>query len=225
MSLVLGPIHHWMHKKIKTSEAREKAIVEALKQKYGKDADAILQGVYKKYPPAQSAVKPLEELLEDKPIHAGIQGLIDAVETREAATVAAFYKKHGEEAKEVACKAAYNHGVSCAQQAAKEKNLGQNGVNPGRAFELLLDNFCDGMPCDRGAQVLDENNQHIVWDHTVCIHGRYWQETEAPPKAMCDIITAWLSGFGKGLNSAIAHERQKCIAYGDDSCVSIYKVG
>lgn len=225
MSLVLGPIHHWMHKKIKISEAREKAIVEALKKKYSKEADALLQEVYKQYPPSQSEGKPLEELLEDKPIHAGIQALIDDVETREAAIVGAFYSKYGEAAKEEACKAAYNHGLSCAQQVLKEKNLGQNGVNPGRAFELLLDNFCDGMPCDRGAQVLDENNQNIVWDHTVCIHGRYWEVTKAPPKAMCNIITSWVSGFGKGLNPSISHERKKCIAYGDDCCVSSYKVG
>ncbi len=214
-----------MHKKIKISEAREKAIVEALKRKYGKDADVILQEVYKKSPPSQHEGKPLEEILEDKPIHAGIQGLIDEVETREAVTVAAFYKKYGDEAKEVASKAAYEHGLKCAQQAAKEKNLGQDGVNPGRAFELLLDNFCDGMPCDRGAQVLDENNKQIIWDHTICIHGRYWEVAQVPPKPMCDIISSWVKGFGKGSNSSIEYERKKCIAYGDDCCVSTYKVG
>jgi len=41
MSLVLGPIHHWMHKKIKVSEAREKAIVQALKDTFGKDAKKV----------------------------------------------------------------------------------------------------------------------------------------------------------------------------------------
>ncbi len=225
MSLVLGPIHHWMHKKIRISEAREKAIVEALKKKYGKEADTILQDVYKKYPPSQTEGQALEELLEDKPIHAGIQGLIDDVETREAAVVAAFYAKYGEAAKEEASKAAYEHGLTCAKQVVKEKNLGQNGVNPGRAFELLLDNFCDGMPCDRGAQVLDEDNKHIVWDHTACVHSRYWEVTQAPPKAMCEIITAWISGFGKGLNPAISYERNKSIAFGDDCCISTYKVG
>lgn len=224
MSLVLGPIHHWMHKKIKISEAREKAIVEALKEKFGKEAEDTLAELYKKYPPAQDENKSLEELLEDKPIHSGIQGLIDDVETREAAIVAAFYKKFGEKAKEVASQAAFQHGLRCAQSALREKSLGPQNSSPGRAFELLLDNFCDGMPCDRGAQVLDENERHIVWDHSICIHGRYWDTAGAPPKAMCDIIMSWIAGFGKGINSSIAHRRQKCIAHGDDVCVSSYEM-
>jgi hypothetical protein len=35
MSLVLGPVHHWMYKKIQTTEARETFIVKALNDKYG----------------------------------------------------------------------------------------------------------------------------------------------------------------------------------------------
>lgn len=83
MSLVLGPIHHWMYGKIKTTEARESAIVSALKAKYGAEADKILEQVYKKYPKS-SVNKPLEELLANKPIHQGIQNLIVEGETREA---------------------------------------------------------------------------------------------------------------------------------------------
>ena len=42
MSLVLGPVHHWMYKKIKTTEAREASVVDALKDRYGQEADEIL---------------------------------------------------------------------------------------------------------------------------------------------------------------------------------------
>ncbi|MFQ5956458.1 MAG: hypothetical protein ACE5KK_01660 [Candidatus Brocadiales bacterium] len=225
MSLVLGPIHHWMHKKIKISEAREKAIVQGLKDKFGQDADTILAEVYKKYPESQNDSKSLEEILEDKPIHAGIQGLIDDVETREAAIIAAFCDKHGDQAKEVASQAAYQHGLSCGQQAVQEKGLGAGDQTPGKAFELLLDNYCDGMPCDRGAQVMDETEKRIVWDHTICIHGKYWEAANAPPKAMCDVLISWISGFGKGINSAISHDRRKCIAHGDQTCESSFEVG
>lgn len=225
MSLVLGPIHHWMHKKIQISEAREKAITQGLKDKFGQDAEDILAEVYKKYPESQNDGKALEEILEDKPIHAGIQGLIDDVETREAAIIAAFYNKYGDQAKEAASQAAYQQGLSCGQTAVKEKGLGPNDLTPGKAFELLLDNYCDGMPCDRGAQVLDETEKRIVWDHTICIHGKYWEAVNAPPKAMCDILISWISGFGAGVNSVISHDRKKCIAHGDQTCESSYEVG
>jgi len=225
MSLVLGPIHHWMHKKIKVSEAREKAIVQALKDTFGQDAKNILADVYKKYPEPQNDGKSLEEMLEDKPIHSGIQGMIDDVETREAAIIAAFDRKLGDKAKKVASEAAYQHGISCGQKAAKDKNLSPNDKTPGKAFELLLDNYCDGMPCDRGAQVMDETAKSIVWDHTVCIHGKYCEAANAPPKVVCDILISWVSGFGTGINSALKHTRRKCVAHGDQTCESCYELG
>lgn len=225
MSLVLGPIHHWMHKKIKISEAREKAIVQGLKDKFGQESEGILAEVYKKYPPSQNDGKSLEEILEDKPIHAGIQGLIDDVETREAAIIAAFYNKYGDQAKEVAAQAAYQHGLNCGQKAVNEKGLDPNEQTPGKAFELLLDNYCDGMPCDRGAQVMEETERHIIWDHTVCLHNKYCEAANASPQVVCDVLINWISGFGKGINSAISHQRRKCMARGDQTCESSYEIG
>ncbi|MEE9200762.1 MAG: hypothetical protein V3V45_04885 [Candidatus Brocadiales bacterium] len=224
MSLVLGPIHHWMHKKIKVSEDREKAIVQGLKDKYGQDADSLLAEVYKKYPESQHGGQALEEILADQPIHQGIQGLIDGVETREAATITAFCGKYGDEAKDVASKAAHQHGLSCGQKAAEEKGLGDGDKTPGKAFELLLDNYCDGMPCDRSAQVLDETEKNIVWDH-ICIHGKYWDTVNAPTKSLCDIIISWTAGFGEGISSSIKHTRRKCMAQGDQTCESSYEMG
>ncbi len=75
MSSVLGPVNHWMYKKIKTTEARESSVVGALKEKYGQDADDILNKVYEKYPQSDDS-KSLEELLEGKAIHPGIQAMI-----------------------------------------------------------------------------------------------------------------------------------------------------
>ncbi len=225
MSLVLGPIHHWMHKKIKVSEAREKAIVQGLKDKFGSDADGVLAEVYSKYPASQNEGKALEEILADVPIHQGIQNLIDEVETREAAIITAFVGKFGDDAKEAASQAAYNHGKSCGENSATEKNLSDDEKSPGKAFELLLDNYCDGMPCDRGAQVLDESEKNIVWDHTICIHGKYWETVNAPKEAMCDVLIAWVSGFGNGINPSISHTRRKCIAHGDQTCESCFETG
>ncbi len=222
MSLVLGPVHYWMHNKIKTTESREAAIVSAFKKRFGEAAcTEVLANVHKKFPPSKNGDKPLEEILEGVMIHQGIQNLIVAVETREAATVAAFSKKFGKDANEIAIKAAYEHGVSCGQTAAKEKG---NGCNAKDAFELLGDYFCDGMPCDRGAQVVEESEKRTTWDHNDCIHMGYWQTAEAPSDTMCDLVTAWIDGFGKGLNPSLTHKREKCIAKGDADCISSYEL-
>jgi hypothetical protein len=221
MSLVLGPVHHWMYKKIKTTEARESYIANALKEKYGKDADVVLNKVYEKYPQSNPDT-PLEELLEGVAIHQGIQDLIIKAETREAATIAAFCEKYGDEAKELAIKAAHDHGVECGKKAAQES--GENGCTASRAFELLSGNLCDGMPCDRGAQVQTESDTRVTWDHTDCIHESYWKDAGASFETMCELVTAWIAGFGEGVNPKIKYTREKAIAFGDSECLSTYEI-
>ncbi|MGR3311544.1 MAG: hypothetical protein ACUZ77_12330 [Candidatus Brocadiales bacterium] len=222
MSLVLGPVHYWMYKKIQTTEGREAAIVSAFKEKFGETAsEEVINNVYQKFPLPKNGDKPLEEILEGVMIHQGIQNLIVDVETREAATVAAFGKKFGNDANEIAIKAAYEHGISCGQGAAKEKG---NSCNAGEAFELIGNFFCDGMPCDRGAQVVEEGEKRTVWDHNDCVHMSYWQTAEAPAETMCDLITAWIDGFGKGVNPSLTHKREKCIAKGDADCISSFEL-
>ncbi len=223
MSLVLGPIHHWMYGKIKTLEARESAIVSAFKTKYGVEADKILEQVYKKYPKS-NINKPLEELLANKPIHQGIQSLIIEAETREAATVAAFCAKYSDAAK-VAADAAHKHGISCGKEAIKNKGLTPTDCrNTSKAFEVMGDYLCDGMPCDRGAQVVSEFEKQTAWDHESCVHETYWRNAGANFLTMCNIVNEWIAGFGEGINPEIGYKREKALAAGDSSCLSHFKI-
>ncbi|MCK6467164.1 MAG: hypothetical protein L6Q53_03075 [Candidatus Brocadia sinica] len=223
MSLVLGPIHHWMYGKIKTTEARESAIVSEFKAKYGAEADKILEQVYKKYPKS-SVHKPLEELLANKPIHQGIQSLIVEIETREAATIAAFCAKYSDAAK-VAADAVRKHGISCGKEAARSKGLSPAECNStSKVFEVMGDYLCDGMPCDRGAQVVAESEKTTSWDHESCVHELYWRNAGADFLTMCNIINEWIAGFGEGINSHIAYKREKALATGDPSCLSNFKI-
>ncbi|MCF6148820.1 MAG: hypothetical protein E3K37_09190 [Candidatus Kuenenia sp.] len=222
MSMVLGPIHHWMFGKIKTSEAREHSIVSAFKAKYGTEADALLNQVYAKHPQPDNT-KPLEELLANKSIHQGIQNLIIETETREAAIIAAFCAKY-EDAEKVAIDAAYAHGIQCGEEAVKSKGLSANECkSTSKAFELLGDYLCDGMPCDRGAQIVDDSEECTTWDHEDCVHEKIWKNAGANFLTMCNIVNAWISGFCKGVCSSSEYTREKAIASGDKSCLSVLK--
>ncbi|GAB63192.1 MAG: hypothetical protein DWB56_03740 [Candidatus Jettenia sp.] len=223
MSLVLGPIHHWMYGKIKTTEARESAIISAFKSKYGAEADDLLVQVYKKYPKS-SVNKPLEELLANKSIHQGIQSLIIEVETREAAVIAAFCSKYHDAAK-VAAEAAHKHGITCGKEAIKSKGLsGADCNNTSKAFEVMGDYHSDGMPCDRGAQIISESDKRTLWDHESCIHEQYWKNAGADFLTMCTIINEWIAGFGEGIQSKIRYKREKAIAAGDPSCLGSFEI-
>ena len=223
MSLVLGPIHYWMYGKIKTTEARESAIVSAFKIKYGAEANKILDQVYKKYPKA-NINKPLEELLANKSIHQGIQSLIIDVETREAGIIASFCAKYSDAAK-LAAETAHNHGISCGKEAVKSKGLVATDCNStSKAFEVMGDFHSDGMPCDRGAQVVSESEKHTSWDHESCVHEPYWRNAGANFLTMCDIVNEWIAGFGEGINPRIKCRREKALAAGDKSCLSSFEL-
>ncbi len=223
MSLVLGPIHYWMYGKIRTTESRESAIVSAFKTNYDAEADKILDKVYNKYPKPDGN-KSLEELLGNKSIHQGIQSLIIDTETREACIIAAFCAKYNNAAK-VASEAAHKHGVSCGKEAVKKKSLSPADCNnTSKIFEIMGDFHCDGMPCDRGAQIISESDKRTSWDHESCVHEQYWRNAGANFLTMCDIINEWITGFGEGVNPKISYKREKAIAAGDASCLSSFEI-
>ncbi|MGR3302045.1 MAG: hypothetical protein ACUZ8I_06015 [Candidatus Scalindua sp.] len=222
MSLVLGPVHHWMYKKIKTTEAREASVADALKAKYGQEGEELLSSVYEKHP-ISSPDTPLEELLGDMPIHQGIQELIVKAETREAATIAAFCEKYGDEVKDLIIKAAHDNGVEFGKKAPGEKGV-TGDCDAEKAFELIQSYLCDGMPCDRGAQVQEEAPNRTTWDHTECVHEQYWKAAGASFETMCDMVNSWISGFGEGANSKIKHTREKAIAVGDSDCLNVFEL-
>ena len=222
MSLVLGPVHHWMYKKIKTTEAREAFIVDALKGKYGQDADEILNSIYDKYPLSDKDAS-LEEILGNVAIHQGIQNLIINAETREAVVIAAFCEKYGDEAKELVIKSAHDHGVECGKRAVQERGT-SGDCTASKAFELIQSYLCDGMPCDRGAQAQSEEDDRTTWDHTECVHEQYWKDADASFETMCDMLNSWIAGFGEGANPKIKYTREKAIATGDSACLSIFEL-
>ncbi len=222
MSLVLGPVHHWMYKKIQTTEAREAFVVDALKDKYGLEADEILNSIYEKHPVSDKSAS-LEEKLGNAPIHQGIQNLIINVETREASVVAAFCEKYGDEVKELVVRSAHNHGVECGRRAVVERGS-SGGCTASKAFELIQSYLCDGMPCDRGAQAQSEEDVRTTWDHTECVHEQYWKDAGASFETMCDMLNSWIAGFGEGVNPKIKYKREKAIAAGDSMCLSIFEI-
>ena len=222
MSLVLGPVHHWMYKKIQTTEAREAFIVNALKDKYGNEADVLLSAVYERHTPPDKNAS-LEDILGNAPIHQGIQNLIINAETREASVISAFCKKFGEEAKALVISSAHDHGVECGKRAVVER--GSSGdCTAAKAFELIQSYLCDGMPCDRGAKAQSEEDDRTTWDHTECVHEQYWKSAGASFETMCDMLNSWIAGFGEGTNPKIKYTREKAIAVGDSMCLSIFEI-
>ena len=73
----------------------------------------------------------------------------------------------------------------------------------------MRDFHSDGMPCDRGAQVVPGFCKCTSWDHESCVHEPSWRKMRGKLLTMCDIANEWIGGFGEGINPKIGYKRVK----------------
>lgn len=57
-----------------------------------------------------------------------------------------------------------------------------------------------------------------------CVHEPYWKDAGADFLTMCDVVNEWIAGFGEGINPCIEYKREKALATGDPSCLSVFKI-
>ncbi len=212
MSMFLGPVHHWLYRKITLGAERSLAIEDAFKHAFGEDADPILREVDDRYPPFPTGL-PLEEIIGDSPIHAFLQGLIRMVETREGALVRAFSERFGDRAVDVAVEAAREEGKRVGEEAAGE-------VVPGdmeSLFRALYDRMLDGMPCDQGASPEFGDNRLLI-RQTECLHSNNWKDVGADLDVMCRITGSWIEGFLQGASPDLSYSIEESIVCGADEC-------
>ena len=85
MSLFLGPIHHWLYRKIRL---QEELITTLAEQEGAKSGDS---GKYENF--VNRELRPLEELIDTDNIHGWLQARIHDAEGRYAALVSAILKE------------------------------------------------------------------------------------------------------------------------------------
>ena len=85
MSLLLGPIHHWLYRKIRLQEE----LITTLAEREG--ARSGDSGKYETY--VNRELRPLEELIDTDNIHGWLQARIHDAAGRYAALVAAILKE------------------------------------------------------------------------------------------------------------------------------------
>ena len=212
MSLFLGPIHHWLYKKIETGAQRCEAIESAFKTTFSDDADALIAAVDEKYA-AFPAGLPLEDIIGDTPIHTFLQGLIKMVETREGAIVKAFVGSYGDKAREAAFKAALDFGSALGESLKGQVDEGSMES----VFKALYDHQLDGMPCDQGAQP-EVQGKDLLIRQSDCLHRENWQAVDAPLDVMCKITGAWIEGFVKGAAPGMSYRIEDSVVEGSSEC-------
>lgn len=160
MSAFLGPIHHWVFRKVKFQNEVTDQLIDFARHKNRDTAPMLAE----KYGELEEA--PLEDIIDRLNIHGWLQERVSLVEYRLAAAVKAILDNGIAEEDELR-KLFYDIGASMKQAALPSASA---------AYELLNDLLLDGMPCDGANELLSEDDGKVVWRRNICVHSPYWKE-------------------------------------------------
>lgn len=174
MSAFLGPIHFWLYNKIKLQNELVENIIEKFDISMEKEFDEEFSGLEK---------GDLAEIIDDSNIHGWLQERIKRLEYRLAYVVKKLTDSEPDNLKEIE-----NIAFSLGQKYTDKIDTASE------AYRLLENTLLNGMPCDRVNSVLEENDNNVIWEQTVDIHRRYWDELKADVRQYYIIRKALVDG-------------------------------
>ena len=191
MSAMLGPIHHWIYRKIEAQEMLNRQIVTVAKENGWEEQalDKPLESFYREELP------PLEEVIDLSNIHAWLSSSISDIETRYAELVTGLLVNHPERLKtmEEIC---FRFGQEYAIPA---------GATIEEVFQEIQSLFLDGMPCDRAIRIMENNGSVISFQRVLDLHTEYWRAVQGDSENYYAlrkrIVEGMLSESGYRLNT------------------------
>lgn len=200
MSLFLGKVHYWLFAKIEWFEALEEEILAASNLK-GIDVEGLRTKVYEEFG-VPTEKKPLEDMIDQGNIHGWLQGKIESAEARQAAFVTAILNEKPELKKDLI-------EVFQVQGEKAGKLLNEKAIpnSPIGLFNAMNDFVLDGMPCDRVNNVVNEDENEILWETTQCLHSVHWERINGDVKNFYDLRETWIKAFVSNVNSKFKFEK------------------
>ena len=184
MSAILGPIHHWLFRKIKIQNDLTNAIIDVAKDKELNVAPlADIDEKFGSLPEGD-----LGNIIDPTNIHGWLQDKIAIVERR-LAYVTKTLTDNNPDAIGIICECAREFGV---------KNAVEADATPADGFEYYENTFVSGMPCDGVNMVVNEDSDEITWQETVDIHKQYWDEVGVDVALFYEIRNAMIEGVFAG---------------------------
>lgn len=170
MSRFLGPIHHWLHQKITIHDSLE---IEWQKKMLstGNIDDDMNEQLFE-YDDVHGAPNPsesLEDAIDTNNIHGWLQQRITKSETRFAAKLSYLIRKEVPAALDLAKDVYAAFGSTCGESVRDSGN-----VDLSVAYKQLNNYVLEGMPCDNVGAVTSQDDDHLTWIATRCLHKGYW---------------------------------------------------
>lgn len=194
MSKFLAPIHLWLFNKILILENIEKEIIntfdfEELQNKH----DEFLKNIGDFIPD-----KPIEDLIDQSNIHGWLQNKITVAEIRQSALIKFMMDMQYDidKVKDVY----YHEGKRIASLRTGDFK------SPMDIFNELGNVLLEGMPCDRVNNILESNENEVVWEITHCVHKKNWEKSGVDVDYYYTFREFFIKGFVENINKEYKYD-------------------
>ncbi|GAA0227040.1 hypothetical protein [Metaclostridioides mangenotii] len=200
MSKFLGPIHFLVYGKVQKEEDMVEQIID-LAKKNGWNL-GLKEEVDKQVGIIERA--PLDTVIDTDNIHAWLQVQVSLVESRFAYVVSKLLLDD-KDRKDLLLKVMTELG----RENAKEiENI--ESITPEDVYLTINKIFLDGMPCDRANEIIEKEEDKIVWRLRIDVHEDYWNHGVSV-EVYHELRKAWLDGYIE--NSTIELEQLNANTY------------
>jgi len=152
MSATIGPIHHWLYKKIKFQEDAVKALFNV------ENISEDVNNLFEELPEGN-----LEDVIDSTNIHGWLQECINIVEKRLAYTTTTLLSK------------GYTIDSLVKAIVPNLENSNKSITTAVDAYGLLDTYLLNGMPCDGVNKVILDTEFELVYIETKQIHSDFWE--------------------------------------------------
>lgn len=162
MSAFLGPIHHWLFRKIQFQDQLSNRIINIYdKQNSNLHLSKKLKKAY-----GELEKQPLEDIIDETNIHGWLQDRVSMVECRFACLVTTILESEPDALVEM------RHICYSFGQEHKTEDI----TDATKLFQYFDDLLLDGMPCDRANEIIERLYDGVIWQRNFCVHEQYWNE-------------------------------------------------
>lgn len=186
MSAFLGPIHFMMYNKIQRQNNLLNEIIQ-----YMQDNNIITDlssKLKEKY--GENETSALESVIDQNAIHAWLNNQVNIAEGRLAYACKLILEKDKSLIEKIG-EMFYSDGVQrrmeCAEIIVVEE-----------LFKILNITLLDGMPCDNGVIIQNDDGSEIIWEVNLEVHKPYYHKENIDVEYFFNLRDKWLKGFFAG---------------------------
>lgn len=181
MSAFLGPIHHWLYKKILIQEKMTEAVLASLSLQEREKLTISLSDNFEKLPCDQ-----LEDVIDNSNIHGWLQDKVNLVENRYVFIVSNVIGTKMKTVEEL---------IKITNLFGKSLSKNYKAESLKDCFDILGDTLLDGMPCDHTNKVVSETENELTFKRTNNIHEEICNRYSLDPSIYYRLRTAFINGI------------------------------